>query len=129
MSENGWRRNPLVGAVAGVVVFLMLAVVVSRLACGRGGRDPLAGSSVTLICPHDGTVFRVAREELGLAPDADPDQVAARIGDVACPECGEKDCVMPVYCRSCGEPFAPPTHTTSGQDFQCPHCGESPWGR
>lgn len=130
MSETGgWRRNPIVGIILGLAVLITFAIVFSRLACGRGGRDPLAGDSVTLICPHDGTVFRVPRKELGLAPDADPDQVQAKIGDVACPECGKRDCVLPVYCRSCGKPFAPPPATTTGKDLKCPHCGKSPRGR
>ncbi len=124
-----WRRNPVVGALLAVVVVITLWLVVSRIACSARGRDPLAGDTVTWICPHDGEVFRVPRADLGLGPDADPDQVQAKAPDVACPKCGKKDCVLPVYCRSCGKPFAPPKTARKLKDIRCPHCGKSPWGR
>ena len=57
--------------------------------------------------------------------DRRADHVQAKIPDVACPKCGKKDCVTPVYCRSCGKPFASPKTATKIKEFKCPHCGKS----
>lgn len=127
--EGGWRRNPVVLGVLTLIVLISLYAVVTRVACKREERDPLAGDAVTLICPHDSHVFRVPRAELGLDAEADADQVQAKIVDVACPECGKQDCVLPVYCLACGEPFAPPETAVKVKEYKCPHCGKSPWGR
>jgi len=127
--EDGWRRNPVVLAVLALIVLISLCFVVTRVACTGGEKEPLSGDAVTLICPHDNHVFRVPRAQLGLDADADADQVQAKIVDVACPKCGKKDCVLPVYCLACGKPFAPPKTAVKVKEFKCPHCGKSPWGR
>jgi len=127
--EGGWRHNPVVLGVLTLIVLISLCVVVTRVACKGEEKDPLAGDAVTLICPHDSHVFGVPRAQLGLDPEADADQVQAKIVDVACPECGKKDCVLPVYCLACGEPFAPPKTAVPVKEHKCPHCGKSPWGR
>ena len=126
---GGWQRSPIVGIILVIVIGITFYFVMSRTACKPTIEDPLTGDAVTLICPHDGEVFKVSRQDLGVDANADPDQIQAKIRDVACPKCEKKDCVLPVYCLSCGKPFAAPKTAKKIREFKCPHCGKSPWGR
>ncbi|MFC1806159.1 hypothetical protein ACFL09_04175 [Planctomycetota bacterium] len=126
---SGWQRNPIVGVVLVLVIAATAYFVVSQFSGNGTTRDPLAGDAVTLICPHDGEVFKVPRAQLGVGAEADPDQIQGKIREVACPKCSKKECVLPVYCRSCSKPFASPKTATKIKEFKCPHCGKSPWGR
>ena len=124
-----WRRSPIVAGVLVLVIAATGYLVYTRVAERGDGEDPLAGESVTLACPHDGEIYRVARKDLGLGPDADADQVQAKARQTPCPKCGKTDSVLAVFCPLCKKPFAPPKGVTKLRDFTCPHCGKKPWAR
>ena len=127
--SGDWRRSPILGGVLVVLIIAAGYFVYSKVGGRTKSEDPFAGDAVTLICPHDSEVFKVPYKDLGLDATADPDQVQRKIVDVACPKCGKKECVVPVFCLSCDKPFAAPKTAEQIRECKCPHCGKSPWGR
>lgn len=125
----GWKSNPVVGIGLAALVVVSGCLVCSRMAGKGRGPDPLAGDTVTLICPHDGEVFRVPKVGLGLSEGADQDEIMGKAQQTPCPKCTKADGVLPVYCPECGKPFATPKGVAKAKDITCPHCGAKPWAR
>lgn len=125
--KAGWKRNPLVGCIAVVVVIVCVASMLARIR--RRPRRIKISLPITLACPECGTTYPVNREQAGCTPADDPEAFRNKAVSVPCPKCGKAKSVVAFFCRRCGEPFAPPASGpgTDPAAFRCPHCGESPW--
>jgi len=127
--EQGWKRNPMVGVTAAVVIFIALVIGCCRLCC-RGGSEAWRGTgTVTMICPHCNEAYTLRPKDLGLDKDASPDQMQEKAKGAPCPKCGKTDSVLACFCPKCGKPFAVPKTLEELDGFRCPHCGEKPWQR
>lgn len=113
--------------VAAAAALLALSNVMCRVACrGRGGRGA-DDTSVVMICPHCGTVYRVSAKDVGVDPEAIADVVQERAASAPCPKCGKTDGVAALTCPKCGKPFAPPKTPAGPHGPTCPHCGARLW--
>jgi len=128
-SGGGWKRNPLVGAAAGIAALILFVSIVSRICCrGRGEEEHVVGNTVTMVCPHCKAVYEVEREQVGAGGEDSADGFQAKACEVACPKCGRKGSAVAAFCSQCGKPFAPPATMKQLEGFTCPHCGKNPWG-
>ena len=128
-SEGGWRKSPVVGCVAGGIIFLTFVFVVSKLCCRGGGDEKIVGDEVTMVCPHCKHVYEVERDSVGVAAAAAADAFQSKACTVPCPKCKKTDSVVAAICNKCKKPYAPPKTAEALKSFKCPHCGKKPWGR
>ncbi len=128
-NDTGWRKNPLIGLLAAIVLVVGAVSLLSRLGCRRSPPTTDTADSVQIICRKCGTVYPVTRSQVGLDAGADVDVFHRRASEVACPKCGATDSVVASTCPNCGGLFAAPTDYEALQEFQCPHCKEYPFRR
>jgi len=128
-SEGGWKRNPVVGIVAGGIVFILFIMALSKICCSGADDEKIVGDEVTMICPHCKHVYQVARDSVNVKDATNDDAFQSEAGKVPCPECGKKDSVVAATCNKCGKPYAPPKTAEALKNFKCPHCGKKPWGK
>lgn len=130
-SQNnaGWRKNPLVGLLAAIVIVVGAVSLLSRVGCRRSQPTTDAADTVHMICPKCKTAYAVSRSQVGLDAEADVDVFHRAATGVPCPECGAEESVAASECPNCGGLIAPPTDYQALQEFQCPHCKERPYRR
>ncbi len=129
MGTPGWRRSPVVGVIAGVVIVIGMVGTLSRYGCrsGRGGGG--VGDKQAMYCPRCKEFYEVSRTDLGVGQDADGDEFQLRASRAPCPKCGGTDSVAAYPCPKCEKLIVPPKDYKQLQSFQCPHCGKHPYRR
>ncbi len=115
MGTRGWRRSPVVGVIAGIVIVIGMVGALSRYGCrgGRGGGS--FGDKQAMYCPRCKEFYEVSRKDLGVGQDADGDEFQLKASRAPCPKCEKL--------------IVPPKDYKQLQSFQCPHCGKHPYRR
>ena len=124
MDEDKKKQVKIVGAIAGIVVALVVFFIYSNPFGGQ--RSQSAGDSVYLLCSNEdcGAAQELTKEEFAnLASGVNP----RLINDTPflCPKCGQETAYKAVKCPKCGEVYFWDYEAADGFRDRCPGCGFS----
>jgi hypothetical protein len=127
---GGWRRSPLVAALALLGILLAVARFTCRSREGTAPEDlPEAvreeGKQIPRHCAVCQKVFLLSRAELESLPGDEPLIVKAR--KAPCPTCGNTGSGDALRCLHCAHYFSPVGPESKGGTV-CPNCQKNPFG-